>query len=137
MSLDNIRALEQALAPYSTPDAFPVEHHFANGLYARTMTIPAGGFLTGKTHTSEHLCIVCGDITVWTAGGERLRIIGAPRILVSLPGAKRVGYAHAETTFITVHATTETDIASLEAELTEPEPALSAEARAQLAEEAA
>lgn len=133
--LDNIRALERALAPYAEPGAFPVEHHFAAGLYARAMFIPAGGLLTGKMHASEHLCIVAaGDITVWTEGASDKLRLTAPCVLVSAPGAKRVGLAHADTTFITVHATDETDPAKLEALLTLPEPALTAAEAERIAE---
>lgn len=95
-------------------------HHFAPGQYAREIVIPEGTLLTGKTHKTEHLNVVSkGDITVWTESG--MRRIKAPFIFVSKPGTKRVGLAHEETVWITVHATSETDLAKLEAELIEPE----------------
>lgn len=77
-------------------------HHFADGLVARTIRIPAGTVLTGAAHKAEHLNIAVGDITVWTEAGMR-RLTGH-HVLPSLPGAKRVGYAHADTWWTTVHA---------------------------------
>ena len=89
-------------------------HHFADGLVARTIMIPAGACLTGAVHKAEHLNVCHGDITVWTEQGMR-RLTGY-HVLPSLPGAKRVGLAHAQTFWTTVHANpaNERDIAVLE-----------------------
>lgn len=94
-------------------------HHFADGLMARTILIPAGALLTGAVHKAEHLNICAGDITVWTEQGMQ-RLTGY-RVLPSLPGAKRVGHAHADTWWTTVHANpgNERDIAQLEDALIE------------------
>jgi hypothetical protein len=95
-------------------------HHFAAGLYARELRIPAGTLLTGKVHKTEHLNILsAGTITVWTEEG--MRTLSAPFTLVSQPGTKRVGYAHSDCVWTTVHATDETDLERLEAELVETE----------------
>lgn len=98
--------------------ACPVWHHFAPGLYARQMFIPAGTVLTGAVHKTEHLCIVSGDIDVTTDGGVR-RITALQLVIKSLPGAKRAGFAHRDTFWTTVHATDETDLDKLVTELTE------------------
>jgi hypothetical protein len=95
----------------------PTTHHFAPGLYARQMIIPAGTVLTGAVHKTEHLAIFVGDITVWTEGGMK-RLTGHHTI-VSKPGAKRVGYAHADTWCTGFFPTDETDISKLEAMLCE------------------
>lgn len=89
-------------------------HHFADGLVARTILIPAGTCLTGAEHRAEHLNICSGDVTVWTEAGMR-RITGHA-VLPSLPGAKRVGLAHADTYWTTVHRNpgNERDVAKLE-----------------------
>lgn len=94
-------------------------HHFADGLVARTILIPAGTMLTGAPHRAEHLNIAHGDITVWTEAGMR-RLTGY-HVLPSLPGAKRVGFAHADTWWTTVHLNpnNERDIAALEDALVE------------------
>ena len=89
-------------------------HHFADGLVARTILIPAGTCLDGAPHKAEHLNVCHGDITVWTEAGMR-RLTGY-HVLPSLPGAKRVGVAHADTHWTTVHCNpgNERDIAALE-----------------------
>lgn len=94
-------------------------HHFADGLVARTILIPAGTLLSGAAHKHEHINIAAGDITVWTEAGMR-RLTGY-HVIPSLPGAKRVGMAHADTWWTTVHTnpTNERDPATLEDALVE------------------
>lgn len=116
---EQIRRLEREMLRM---EQLPIEthHHFAPGQYAREIVIPAGTLLTGKKHKTEHLNVVSkGEITVWTEDG--MRRIKAPFTFVSKPGTKRVGLAHEETVWITIHATSETDLVKLEAELIEPE----------------
>lgn len=116
---EQIRRLEREMLRM---EQLPIDthHHFAPGQYAREIVIPAGTLLTGKKHKTEHLNVVSkGDITVWTEDG--MRRIKAPFTFVSKPGTKRVGLAHEETVWITIHATSETDLVKLEAELIEPE----------------
>lgn len=96
------------------------EHTFGPGWYMRTITIPAGVTLVGKTHKTEHIFMVLkGDITLVTDEGRRR--VQAPFQCVSKPGVKRAGYAHTETVCANVHITSETDLVLLEAQLIEPE----------------
>lgn len=76
-------------------------YEFADGLVARTIRIPFGTVLTGAAHKSEHLNLCNGDITVWTETGMR-RLTGY-HVITSRPGAKRVGLAHADTWWTTIH----------------------------------
>lgn len=104
--------------PGATAD-LPVFHHFAPGVYSRELHIPAGTVLTGKTHAHAHMnFLMAGEITVWVDG--RMRRLAAPYAFVSQPGTKRVGYAHTDTIWVTVHATEETDLARIEAEVIAP-----------------
>lgn len=92
-------------------------HHWAPGLYAREMRIPAGTALTGKIHKTEHVnMILAGDITVFDEQNGTKRI-KAPYTFVSKPGARRAGYAHEDTVWICVHPTKETDLAKIEEEV--------------------
>ena len=68
----------------------------------RTILTPARTMLTGAEHLAEHLNICHGDITVWTEAGMR-RLTGY-HVIPSQPGAKRVGWAHADTHWTTIHA---------------------------------
>ena len=94
-------------------------HHFADGLVARTIMIPAGTVLTGAAHKAEHLNIAAGDITV-VAGGVDRRLAGY-HVIPSLPGTKRAGFAHANTWWTTIHLNpgNERDIEALEDALVE------------------
>lgn len=89
-------------------------HHFAKGQAARTIVVEAGTWLAGAEHLGEHLCICSGDITVWTEGGHH-RFTGY-HVLTSLPGAVRIGYAHTDTWWTTIHPNTDDcrDVAELE-----------------------
>lgn len=93
----------------------PVRHWFAPGLYMREMLIPAGVCLTGKIHRHEHFCIISqGTLSVHNEDGVKL--LTAPCTFLSHPGVKRVGYAHTDTVFTTIHANPddERDIETLE-----------------------
>jgi hypothetical protein len=115
---DKIDALETLMLREPQVEIEPV-NYFASGLYAREITIKAGTLLTGKIHRTEHLNIVSkGRIIVWTEDG--MREVAAPFTMVSRPGTKRVGYALEDTVWTTIHATTETDLVKLEAELIAP-----------------
>lgn len=94
-------------------------HHFADGLVARTIFIPADTALTGAAHKSEHLNVCFGDIEVWTEQGMR-RLQGF-NVIASLPGCKRVGRTFADTWWTTVHLNpgNERDLAKLEDALVE------------------
>lgn len=123
--------IERLEAQMRTMEQLPIEpvHHFADGLYAREITIRAGTILTGKVHSTEHLNIVSqGRIAVWTEDG--MKIVAAPCTLVSRPGTKRVGFALEDTVWTTIHANPNnlTDLAALELALIDPaQPAITTE----------
>jgi len=115
---NSIAALEYAIGKEPQVDIKPV-HYFADGLYAREITIPAGTVLSGKIHKKEQINIISkGVITVVTEEGEQL--VRAPCTIVSSPGTKRIAYVHEETVWTTIHATNETDLEKLEKELIAP-----------------
>lgn len=112
---EQISQLEQVL--HTLPQAeIKIIHHFSKGLYAREIFIPKGTLLVGKIHKHECLSIMSsGEKTVLTDDGY-VRV-KAPFTTVSKPGMKRVGYAHEDTVWTTIHATDETDLEKLEIEL--------------------
>lgn len=119
-SRDAIERLEASLlAMPHTHLAEDVHHHFAPGIYMRELRIPQGAILTGKIHRTAHLNILTkGDISVMTEHG--IKRLVAPCVIESSPGIKRAGYAHEASIWITVHATTETDLQKLEQQLIAP-----------------
>lgn len=117
-TLATIQEFEREMARFPQLE-IDVTHHFADGVYGREALIPAGVVFTGKIHAHRHISVICGDITVWTDEGMR-RLTGW-HVLVSRAGTKRVGLAHADTHWIAIHASEETDLDALEAQLIVPE----------------
>lgn len=100
-----------------TVNAIHIEpkHYFANGLYAREITIPKGVLLTGMIHKTEHLCVLSkGKVSVYTDDG--MKTIEASTVVHSSPGIKRVLFAHEDSVWINFHhnPTNETDIDKIE-----------------------
>lgn len=99
----------------------PPRHVFADGIYCRELLVPEGVMLTGKVHRHDALIVVhYGDISVMTEEGT-VRVKG-PDTFRGKAGVKRIGYAHKETLWSSVFATTLTDLDEIERELYEPEP---------------
>jgi hypothetical protein len=97
-------------------DDLPVRHEVHGGMYARELFIPEGVVLTGKIHLEDHICILSqGDLSVMTDDG--IKRLQAPAIFNARAGLKKIGYAHKNCTFTTVHATNLTAIDELESAL--------------------
>ena len=96
-------------------------HHFAPGVYAREVRIPADTCVTGKVHRTEHLNICAvGYLTV--VNGDERREIRGPCVFTSPPGTKRAAVVHEDTVWITIHATEETNVEKLEGVLVHNDP---------------
>ncbi len=94
----------------------PVTHHFSGGVYAREMIAPADTVMTGKIHNKDHINILSkGSMTVITDAG--VDYIRAPATFICKAGTKRVGYAHEDSVWTSIHATTATTVEEAEAEL--------------------
>lgn len=97
----------------------PLTHHFAPGAYGREILLPKDSLVVGKIHRHAHLnMLMKGRVSVATEQG--VETFSAPRVFVSLPGTKRVVYAHEEAIWVTVHVTTETDLVNIEREIIAP-----------------
>lgn len=97
-------------------------HYFAEGMYARELTIPAGARIMGKIHRTEHISIISkGAIAVY-AEGEGVRVIRAPFTIVARPGCRRLGIALEDTVWTCVHFNpdNEQDLDRLEERYIEP-----------------
>jgi hypothetical protein len=114
-NMPEILALEKVLLTLEQVDC-PVTHYHIEGVYVRSMFIPAGTVLTGAIHNKENISILAqGSIRV-TNGTESV-LISAPHIMVDKPGIKRLGVSETDVTFINVLRTDLTDIDELEKEL--------------------
>lgn len=98
-------------------DGVETGHLVHGGLYARTMKVKAGMLVIGKVHLKDHVCFLTkGDISVMT--DEGMMRVEAPFSLACKAGIKRIGLAHTDTEWVSVHLSNLTDIKELEDELT-------------------
>lgn len=98
----------------------PITHHFAPGQYGRECHLKAGTMAIGKLHRHAHLNVISkGRIYVATEFGTKL--LEAPATFVSEPGTKRAVYAIEDTIWTTIHATQETELAKIEADVICPD----------------
>lgn len=113
----------------------PVDHDFCNGLYARTMHIPAGTVLTGAIHKEESFFLVRkGELIVSTDNEPRKLSPGD--MSVSKIGTKRAGIALTDVEVTTFHAnpTNEQNPQALWDMFTIPAPAIEYAQKAHLEE---
>jgi len=97
-------------------DPFPLKHSFADGLYCREATAPAGALLISRIQKYNHATFLLkGKCSVLSEDG--VRILQAPMSFITKAGTKRVVYCVEETTWATVHATNTTDLEEINSEL--------------------
>lgn len=105
---DKILALEKKAMQMPQVE-IPVKHYIHGGMYIREITIPKGTMLTGAIYKFDHFDVmISGDMTVSSDAGESKRISGY-NVFEGMRGKKRAGYAHEDTTWITVHPFTGQD----------------------------
>jgi hypothetical protein len=99
----------------------PLRHYFAPGVYIREIFMPAGSFVIGKIHKTEHFNVVLkGKFSI--VSEDRTETFEGPYTFVSKAGVQKALYIHEDTVWQTIHLTTERDLDSLEAQLVEPDP---------------
>lgn len=118
--IDAVRNVQQQITDNAELIDVPVEHHFAPGVYMRQMNAKAGTLVVSKMHRTEHMNILLtGALTVATEDG--IAYLKAPVILKSMPGTKRIGYFHEDSSWITVHPTQSTDLEEIEQQVIVPD----------------
>lgn len=111
--IDTVRDVQQQLSESPDQIDVPVQHHFAPGVYMRQMDAAAGTLVVSKMHRTEHMNILLkGSLTVATEDG--IQLMTAPCVLKSMPGTKRIGYFHEDSSWITIHPTSDTDLEKIE-----------------------
>jgi hypothetical protein len=96
-------------------------HRFAPGVYMRSLFMPAGTRIIGHEHTTSYFNIVMTG-RCRLIDGDKVVEIAAPYVFVSEVGSKKIAHVIEDTIWVTVHATDETDIPTLEAMLTTNRP---------------
>jgi hypothetical protein len=111
--IERLRAAGEVVTPGNTDDKCPLTHHFAPGLYAREIFIPAGILIIGKIHRHAHVNTISkGHVVVATEFG--MMEMKAPHSFISQPGVKRAVLALEDTIWTTYHPTDETDLDKIE-----------------------
>jgi hypothetical protein len=107
-------AMENLLNSLDRPEAeVAVDHFFSAGLYARKMILPPGVALVGIEHNHDHLAIlVKGEVSITSKYGTA--IFKAPYITNVIAGDKRGFFSVTEVEWMTVHATPETNLDTIE-----------------------
>lgn len=98
----------------------PLVHHFSPGIYCREIFMPAGTFVVGHKHKTQHLNIILtGSAAVLMDG--KVHYIKAPAVLESKPGVQKVLLIEEDMRWITVHTneSDSRDIVSIEESLIE------------------
>lgn len=118
--VDAVRNVQQQITDNAELIDVPVIHHFAPGVYMRQMDAAAGTLVVSKMHRTEHfIMFLTGSCSVLTDDGVEL--IKAPCVLRTMPGTKRVGYFHEDTSCITIHPTDSKDLVDIEKQVIVPE----------------
>lgn len=111
--IDCVRDVQDFMANELTQVELPIHHYFAPDVYARQMDAEGGNLVVSKMHRTEHLNILLkGSITVLTEDG--IQCFEAPAIIKSKAGTKRIGYFHEQSSWLTIHPTSETDLEKIE-----------------------
>lgn len=113
-----------AIPPEDLDDMAEVTRHdFCDGVYRREFFLPQGHWVVSKLHGHENwFLLFSGDITVYAGDGTTTRI-KAPFMMKTMPGTKRIVYAHEDSMIYNFHANpdNETDPVKLEAKFIIPE----------------
>ena len=118
--IDTVRDVQQQLSESPDQIDVPVQHHFAPGVYMRQMDAAGGTLVVSKMHRTEHMNILLkGSLTVATEDG--IQLMTAPCVLKSMPGTKRIGYFHEDSSWITIHPTSDTDLEKIEQQVIVPD----------------
>ena len=110
----------------------PTSHHFADGMYARVVSRPAGTLIVGRIHKKEHFYVVAAGRVAVTDGEGKAVEYPCGTVLVSKPGTKRAVLALEDSVCLTVHRTDKTTPEEIEAEVVEAEENALFDARNQL-----
>lgn len=98
--------------------ALDVDHVLHGGMYARTITIPAGAMITGALIKIPTMLFLAGDASVFTGEEKPKRFVGE-HLLLAGAGRKQAFYAHTDTQLTMVFPTQAKTVAEAESEFTD------------------
>lgn len=108
----DIQKLEAAFLDLPQADC-PITHRFAPGIYIREVRMPAGSYVIGHHHTTDHLNIMLsGHLTILNEDGTKTDL-KAPQTFIA-PSGRKIAYIHEDVIWQNVFATDERDVETLE-----------------------
>ncbi len=108
------------LKPFA--DAFPpdnLRHHFAGGVYAKELRIPAGFKLVSHRHEYDHLSVLAFGTVLWSVGDAVPEVLNGPCAITVAAGAEHTLHAISDAVWFCVHATDATDADQVDAAILE------------------
>lgn len=97
-----IDELEAAMMELPKVDC-PLEHHFTNGLYSRTIYMPAGVTIVSMIHKTQHQYVISKGIAHVKINENEWQELAAPFIGVTEPGTRRILYIENDCVWTTFH----------------------------------
>lgn len=108
----DVQRLEAAFLDLPQADC-PITHRFASGIYIREVRMPAGSYVIGHHHKTDHLNIMLtGHLTILNEDGTKTDL-HAPQTFIA-PAGRKIAYIHEDVIWQNVFATEERDIEMLE-----------------------
>ena len=101
-------------------DAAWIKHHFAGGVYAKEIRIPAGYRLKSHKHRYDHLSVLSSGEALISYGEEPFRVTG-PAVVTILAGLEHSLEAITDLVWLCIHATDAADPATADELLIERE----------------
>lgn len=89
-------------------DNSQAKHYYGEGVYARSLLIPAGTAVVGYIHKQDRVCIIAGGKCTF-ADEFHSETVEAPWVGEFKAGTKTAVYAHTDTTWVAVVGTDDKD----------------------------
>ena len=80
-------------------DNSQADHYYGQGVYARSLLIPAGTVVVGKIHKQDRVCIIASGECTFIDEWQKKRV-KAPYIGEFKAGSKTAVFAHTDTTWV-------------------------------------
>lgn len=116
---EDVLELEKKMRQHSDVklgDSFPLKHSFADGMYIRELSVPAGVLFVTKLHKQTHpMFLLKGEVDIISDG--IITKVSAPYSFITPAGTKRTVYTHTDIIWTTVHRTNKLNMKKIEKEV--------------------
>jgi mannose-6-phosphate isomerase-like protein (cupin superfamily) len=111
-------AMAHAMREVCEEASMPVDHAFTDGIYTRTIHMPAGVIVVGHKHRTRHQNVILSGRAIVVMNGERVEV-QAGDVITSDAGVRKVLFIEEDCKWMTIHGNAQNgrDIGTLEAYL--------------------